>query len=886
MYKSVLCSAFTMLFLMIFQSPIQAGNLSISFSIPEESVTLSPQKDAVEIEGFSVHTAPGFPDLPKTHYVVALPPGCTPESVILVPDHQEILWEQILILPAPVMHPKQDRCEHPELYQYADSVYAKNIKTYITRRDGFYPDAACEIIETGHLGPIPYAIISLSPCQYNRGSNQLKVTLSGTIEMSFKNTLSSPGQQLCKATLYEQAMQLFHNVETVERYYCKEVISRNKSVDYVILSAEELVPSITASSFISWKQTIGLTPEIVTVTDPLITSQPGHDLAEKIRNYLRNRYAVTPFDYLLIIGDIYTVPMRYCYPEPYRHFSGAGDPLQRSDEVPTDYYYADLSASDAEGWDLDGDGYYGEYGQDNPDLFAEVSVGRIPTSNTVRITYTLNKTVTFEQDQGAWKNNALHAGAFYYFTNEDHSGLDADDGATCPDYMETDLMTGWSISHYSEQEGLEKSAYPWLALAEKPFSRDWELGQYGVVNEGAHGASDQIARKLWLTDDGDGVPESSEISWSSFLDTQSKLDDDYPSIFCAMSCLVGYPETNTYGNLGIDLVTKPGWGASVAAVVSSRIVYGPFEWSPLNGGGCESICYEFNRYLINDDLPVGTAMYRGKIYTHINFSLGGFTEYITMYEYNLYGDPSLVRQGVNPLMTPVPTATAVASPTPAPVPQTLYTDNFENTVVYCTGPYGSSGCSSQWLAYSPVGGGYPAACQGNRIAWHEYDACNPSYGPDHLLIMNGDTDPDHDMTGYTDITLSLNWYYNNNAYGETIEIWIADAPYASLDCSDLSFPWELIYSDTDTLFFDLGSCGSWDIALPASCNHAENLVIAVRYHGYDGDTIGLDNMSLSGYPPPTPTPVPVPGTSHEGIAILILGLSVLIGLTINKKHAF
>ncbi len=98
--------------------------------------------------------------------------------------------------------------------------------------------------------------------------------------------------------------------------------------------------------------------------------------------------------------------MRYCYPDPTNHRFDIFD--WTSGEVPTDYYYADLSSSDADSWDLDGDGYYGEYEQDNPDFFPEVYVGRIPSNIQSRITYTLDKIVTFEQDTGEWKNNALN----------------------------------------------------------------------------------------------------------------------------------------------------------------------------------------------------------------------------------------------------------------------------------------------------------------------------------------------------------------------------------------------------------------------------------------------------------------------------------------------
>jgi hypothetical protein len=434
-----------------------------------------------------------------------------------------------------------------------------------------------------------------------------------------------------------------NNKEIKEQTQSLERLNNFQTYDYLIITTENLYNAITTSTFIGWKTLIGYNVKIVNITDNEISSQTGNDLSEKIRNFLRSYYQNWGIEYVLIVGNHATIPMRYCYPDPTNHRFDIFD--YTSGEVPTDYYYADLTNSDSDSWDSDGDGYYGEYGQDAPDFFPEVYVGRIPTNVKSRITYALDKTVTFEQDTGDWKENALHAGAFFYFTNEGGSGDPAMDGAKLSYYIEKDIMISWTISHYSEQEGLEKSVYSWPALNEAAFINDWRNGQYSVVNWQGHGWTNRVARKVWSWDNGNGIPEANEIHWPDFININSNLDDDFPSIVTAESCYVGCPEPATGGNLGIDLLTDPSMGASIGVIASARSPYGSFDW-PNNPGGSDSIIYEFNRFMINDSKKVGEALYDSKYYCNLNYGWAHWAEYLDMYTFNLFGDPSLSIEGI------------------------------------------------------------------------------------------------------------------------------------------------------------------------------------------------------------------------------------------------
>ena len=94
-------------------------------------------------------------------------------------------------------------------------------------------------------------------------------------------------------------------------------------------------------------------------------------------------------------------------------------------------------------------------------------------------------------------------------------------------------------------------------------------------------------------------------------------------------------------------MTNPLIGASVGVVASARSPYGSIDWSPTNPGGSDSIIYEFNKNMIIDHQRVGDALYNSKFYCTTNFGWNDFYEYLDLYTFNLYGEPSLVLQGIN-----------------------------------------------------------------------------------------------------------------------------------------------------------------------------------------------------------------------------------------------
>lgn len=624
-------------------------NLSSVFEDKMEFTVSFPDIDEFEIinndegqrlknEDFSYLMVPGKPMLPVKNCLFVLPPGAKFVDVDFEVGEPVKLNDLYNVVPtSPIVC--LDYSNSEENIRLKEE-WKKNYKeTYSSNSP--YPEKIGRLSGFGTLRKYSYASISICPFVYYPQSKQLEYYDSVKVIINYEFSSIAVEEIKSDTIADEKASSMFINFNEVKDLYApskNQVKSLQETYDYVIITTDELKNIVESSNFYNWKTSLGYTIKFVKITDAEITDQPGVDLAEQIRNFLREYYLSWEIKYVLIVGDYTTVPMRYCSPNP--------DWPQST--VPTDTYYADLSYPDEESWNSDNDKYYGVYSKDNPDFMPEVYVGRIPTSDIARLTYTIDKITTFEQDIGNWKSHALHGGAMLFYANEDHdTNISFDvDGARLVDAIERDIMVGWAFNHYSEQEGLSPSIFEWDALNEQVFTEDWRSGEYAVVNWAAHGAPTGIGRVIWDWDDGDGIPEheNDELTWGSFLNTHSHLENDHPSIVFAVSCNVGYPEPTGDGNLGIDMLTKELFGAAVAVCSATRGAAVSADWVASHAGA-EALCYEFNNYMIKESNRLGMALLDSKAYVHYNFGWDHHYEFMNMYDYNLYGDPAMIREG-------------------------------------------------------------------------------------------------------------------------------------------------------------------------------------------------------------------------------------------------
>jgi len=610
-----------------------AENLTLSLQAGGYEIVDQPDgQQVVTMEGFSYLSVPGKPLLPARSYMIAVPPGASILSVSVAGDGEFEIDGRYRIMPAPPFLPTDDR------QAMVDECRREWQESYNTvyESDQTYPEKPGEFLGTGGLRKYSFVRVSYFPFAYNPRSGKLVFTPSLTVSIDYDlspSGLARADAMMADTRADERASDLLVNYSQARQWYPPAVARQSPdtiAADYVIVTTDALSGAVTA--LVNWKESIGFSVEVVT-TAWISSGYSGADLPERIRNFLSTTYLDWGIEYVLIVGDIDVIPMRHCFPDPTNH-------QPNSDYCPpTDYYYADLTGD----WDSDGDGFHGEYGQDNVDFVPEVIVGRIPFSDSATVASICQKLVVFESDTASWKSNALLLGAMSNYADEDESGWDRTDGAALMEDMITDILGGWTYTTMYEKAGLNPSTYTCdLPLSYENVISDWSAGDYGVVNWWAHGSNTGAWRKWWAFDDGDGIPETQspdEMDWDAFIYSTvvNNLDDNHPSIVFSCSCNNGWPE---YDNLGRQLLRH----GSSGIVVSTRVSWYAIGWDQW-GGGNASIDYDFFRYMIVNGEKVGNALFDAKLYYLNHYFWWGWQSQQNMFDFCLYGDPSLVREG-------------------------------------------------------------------------------------------------------------------------------------------------------------------------------------------------------------------------------------------------
>jgi hypothetical protein len=148
------------------------------------------------------------------------------------------------------------------------------------------------------------------------------------------------------------------------------------------------------TEYSSWRASKGVSNAIYALED-ILSSYPGTDNAEKLRNFIINVYQTwvnssQPLEYVILGGDDEIIPERGTYGQ-------VGDTIDA--RMPTDIYFSNLDGN----WNANNNNIWGEPA-DNPDMIPEVHIGRFPAETQNEFNHMFNK-IRYYVDNDTYSNN-------------------------------------------------------------------------------------------------------------------------------------------------------------------------------------------------------------------------------------------------------------------------------------------------------------------------------------------------------------------------------------------------------------------------------------------------------------------------------------------------
>jgi len=582
------------------------GTIALTIPINSYEIKKTGYDDELYVDDFGCLLIPGNPSLPSKIFSIAIPPGAQFKSISFETSESIVLLGKYNILPAPL--PRVIGYENPDIYEEELRRYNENYETTYGGNNP-YPLSVVEFVQTAGYRKYNLVDVRVNPFTYYPLSGKLVYHPEIKVYVSyiFPEGFSIEDIMVDNVGLAEQrAEDIVYNYDQAQSWYPTDAPSNRESYDYVIVTLDSLTSSVSA--LVNWEQAKGKNVNVVT-TSWINSQYTGYDLAEKIRNFLIDKYPSSSWGilYVCLVGGYDDVPMRRCWQD-----QGYGKPE-------TDFYYAELSLPDSQSWDSDGDHKWGE-SSDPIDFYGEVSVGRIPWSDPTTVENICEKSVAYEQNNDpAFKKNILLLGA-YFWPDTDNAVLM--EYKTNPAYHP--WMADWTKTKMYEDA---QSSYPCdYDLSYNNVKNVWSASTYGFVDWAGHGS-----------------PTACYEYYPSqpFVDTATCpfLNDNYPSIIFADAC--SNSDTDNL-NIGQAMLQQGG----VGFLGATKVAYGKPGWNNPNSGSSQSFDYYFTKCVTSGEYTQGEAHQWSltKMYTD---NLWYYLKYETFEWGALWGNPDLTMASVS-----------------------------------------------------------------------------------------------------------------------------------------------------------------------------------------------------------------------------------------------
>lgn len=545
----------------------------------------------VYVEGCMYSSVPGQPQLPVRSTVLKFKPGTKILSVELEPTNNYYMP----IDTAKVLRPADKIYPVTDFYEFEDFVMPvrwPELDEQIYNTPKFFPEEAFEYSTGMGIDPDTdettlFLAIKVSPIRYQPIANIINWLDSATIQVKY----------IEPSTSEDDGQSSPNNSGT------RGSSVRESEYDMIIISPNEFSDEL--APLVDHKNSVELRTILITFSD--ITSSKyftvqGDDLQERIKYFIYNAKKDWDIKYIMLVGDTDKFPIRSAciYGE--------------DDVIPSDLYYADVFNHNQDfcDWDGNNNGIYAEHNGgpvDGTDLHPDVYFGRLPASSGGELNTMVNKIINYELTATgqSWTNNAILC------------GLDTFSGGTPEGEYLSDQIASKFLKDYTVKKLYESTN----TLSSSSISSNVNTGarflsfsDHGLVNSwGGHFSKSNVN----ALSNGDKLP---------FVN----LD----------ACLSGALDKGDC--LAEAFVTKAG-GGGIASFAASRVAYGSFGQSHIYTCSGYHNLRLYANYNIGRETP-GEMVAAAKSDYINNVGKNHYTDFKTVVEYNLFGDPSVVLGGL------------------------------------------------------------------------------------------------------------------------------------------------------------------------------------------------------------------------------------------------
>ena len=353
--------------------PLSFENFELSFGT---KIANNEEFTTIELIGESFSTNIGQAKLPMMKAIIEIPQGSDPNVAITSEDWESTtlsrlnLPEQIIPLQPSVM--KDEGPAGSAEFVIDNEYYTQN---------HFLPVDIANIADTGSIRGRKFALVEVSPIQYNPSSGELKILKSCNIEIiveecNLEKTYSN--MQRYYTPTHETFLEtLFDNYGDLEK---EIVFSQKDSEGYLFIVYDdfydEIQPLVTMKNNKGYDVTVTMTSEI-----------PGGVSVQNIEQYIFEAFTTwtTPPAYILLVGDTAQVPTKT---------SGLEWGVDCSD-----LYYVTI---------------------DEDDFIPDIYIGRFPANTPDQVTVLVDKTIYYEEGDFP-SDEWIKKGAF--IASSDHDRL-------------------------------------------------------------------------------------------------------------------------------------------------------------------------------------------------------------------------------------------------------------------------------------------------------------------------------------------------------------------------------------------------------------------------------------------------------------------------------